>query len=215
LLDKKNWGIRFFLDGFAPALILFIHRSGEFSHCRSRERDGRRERRSRQRLRRRFRLRRRPPTPGRRPRSSAQACRRSGLVLRRAAVPRPSRAVRTWPARTRSRPSFHTFEAAHQHSSRLRLPPLLRPQLGPPHGMGEDSSSSFIPTAALFLYPLGPSGIPLIPCPECGDEVVERKSWKNNGRVFFKCINYDESVSILINFCHIQMDELGTVFRFG
>ena len=67
----------------------------------------------------------------------------------------------------------------------------------PTPDMGEaSSSSSFIPTAALSLYPPGPSGIPLIPCPECGDKVVECKSWKNNGKIFFKCVNYDEFVSI-------------------
>ncbi|PUZ37296.1 hypothetical protein GQ55_9G107700 [Panicum hallii var. hallii] len=31
--------------------------------------------------------------------------------------------------------------------------------------------------------PLGPSGLPLISCPECGDRVVEDKSWKNSGKV--------------------------------
>jgi hypothetical protein len=25
---------------------------------------------------------------------------------------------------------------------------------------------------------------------------VECKSWKNNGKIFFKCVNYDEFVSI-------------------
>lgn len=62
----------------------------------------------------------------------------------------------------------------------------------PAPGMGEASSSTFIPTAALSLYPLGPSGTPLIPCPECGDKVIECKSWKNNGRIFFKYVNYNE-----------------------
>jgi hypothetical protein len=71
--------------------------------------------------------------------------------------------------------------------------------------MGEaSSSSSFIPTAALSLYPLGPSRIPLIPCPECGDKEVE-------------CVNYNEFVSIYFSvvYCQIQLNELGTVSRFG
>ncbi|KAG2634940.1 hypothetical protein PVAP13_2NG317706 [Panicum virgatum] len=37
-------------------------------------------------------------------------------------------------------------------------------------------------------------GLPLIPCPDCGDQVVECKSWKHNGRLFFKNIRYDEHV---------------------
>ncbi|KAG2617563.1 hypothetical protein PVAP13_3NG181940 [Panicum virgatum] len=60
--------------------------------------------------------------------------------------------------------------------------------------MGEDSSSSFIPAAVFSMYPLGPSGIPLIPCLECGDEVAEWKSRKHHGKIFFKCVKYNESL---------------------
>ncbi|KAG2557755.1 hypothetical protein PVAP13_8NG259500 [Panicum virgatum] len=44
------------------------------------------------------------------------------------------------------------------------------------------------------MHPLGPSGIPLIPCPECQDEVVEFKSRKNKGKNFFKCVKFTESL---------------------
>ena len=58
-------------------------------------------------------------------------------------------------------------------------------------------SSSFHPArfVGLAQYPVGSSGLPLIPCPDFGDQVVECKSWKHNGRVFFKCIRYDDHVS--------------------
>uniref|UniRef100_A0A0E0KC13 Zinc finger GRF-type domain-containing protein n=1 Tax=Oryza punctata TaxID=4537 RepID=A0A0E0KC13_ORYPU len=36
------------------------------------------------------------------------------------------------------------------------------------------------------------SGLPLICCPKYGDDVVECKSWKNGGRVFFKCKKNEE-----------------------
>ena len=39
------------------------------------------------------------------------------------------------------------------------------------------------------------SGLPLIYCPECGDRVIEFKSRKNGGKVFFKCIRNEQYVS--------------------
>ncbi|CAL5021556.1 unnamed protein product [Urochloa decumbens] len=46
----------------------------------------------------------------------------------------------------------------------------------------------------LAQYPIGPSGLPLISCPDCGDRTVEGSSRKNGGKVFFKCINYESHV---------------------
>ena len=83
--------------------------------------------------------------------------------------------------RCRRRPTAAHLLGPFLPSHGLRARPPPRPcqaaAAAPTPDMGEaSSSSSFIPTAALSLYPLGPSGIPLIPCPECGDKVVECKS---------------------------------------
>ena len=105
--------------------------------------------------------------------------------LRARPPPRPCQAAAAAPTRPR------------QNAAAAPTRPRQDAAAAPTPDMGEaSSSSSFIPTAALSLYPLGPSGIPLIPCPEYGDKVVECKSWKNNGKIFFKCVNYDEFVSI-------------------
>ena len=45
-------------------------------------------------------------------------------------------------------------------------------------------------------FAVGPSGLPLVRCPRCGSAVVECRSWKQGGRVFFKCEDNEQFVSI-------------------
>uniref|UniRef100_A0A0E0LAQ1 Uncharacterized protein n=1 Tax=Oryza punctata TaxID=4537 RepID=A0A0E0LAQ1_ORYPU len=40
----------------------------------------------------------------------------------------------------------------------------------------------------------GPSGLPLVKCPRCGSPVVECKSWRQGGRVVFKCEKNEQYV---------------------
>ncbi|XP_062183611.1 uncharacterized protein LOC133887667 [Phragmites australis] len=42
-------------------------------------------------------------------------------------------------------------------------------------------------TGAMSQVQIGHSGLPLVPCPRCGEQVLELKSWKHGGRIFFKC----------------------------
>lgn len=44
--------------------------------------------------------------------------------------------------------------------------------------------------------PVGSSGLPLIRCPRCGAAVVECRSMRHGGKVFFKCEENEQDVSI-------------------
>uniref|UniRef100_A0A0E0M097 Uncharacterized protein n=1 Tax=Oryza punctata TaxID=4537 RepID=A0A0E0M097_ORYPU len=41
-------------------------------------------------------------------------------------------------------------------------------------------------------------------CPKCGNNVVECKSWKNGGTIFFKCKNNEEYENVERNGCGIK-----------
>ncbi|BAT16601.1 Os12g0264350 [Oryza sativa Japonica Group] len=55
-------------------------------------------------------------------------------------------------------------------------------------------SSFRAPGRQLSRFLLGPSGLPLVKCPRCGNAVVECKSWRQGGRVFFKCEKNEQYV---------------------
>uniref|UniRef100_A0A0E0DB44 Zinc finger GRF-type domain-containing protein n=1 Tax=Oryza meridionalis TaxID=40149 RepID=A0A0E0DB44_9ORYZ len=55
-------------------------------------------------------------------------------------------------------------------------------------------SSFRVPGQQLSRFHLGPSGLPLMKCPRCGSPAVECKSWRQGGRVFFKCEKNEQYV---------------------
>uniref|UniRef100_A0A0E0MDA6 GRF-type domain-containing protein n=1 Tax=Oryza punctata TaxID=4537 RepID=A0A0E0MDA6_ORYPU len=61
-------------------------------------------------------------------------------------------------------------------------------------GSMSQGSSFHFPGRQLCRFPLCPSGLPLVKCPRCGNAIVECKSWKQGGRVFFKCESNEQFV---------------------
>uniref|UniRef100_A0A0E0LXM0 Zinc finger GRF-type domain-containing protein n=1 Tax=Oryza punctata TaxID=4537 RepID=A0A0E0LXM0_ORYPU len=62
------------------------------------------------------------------------------------------------------------------------------------NSMASQGSSFRAPRRQLSRFHLGPSGLPLVKCPRCGSPVVECKSWRQGGRVFFKCEKNEQYV---------------------
>ncbi|EEC79160.1 hypothetical protein OsI_19834 [Oryza sativa Indica Group] len=58
----------------------------------------------------------------------------------------------------------------------------------------EEGSSSLPGLIGATRYPIGPSGLTLVRCPRCGSAVVECRSWRQGGRVFFKCEDNEQFV---------------------
>uniref|UniRef100_A0A0D9ZYQ7 Zinc finger GRF-type domain-containing protein n=1 Tax=Oryza glumipatula TaxID=40148 RepID=A0A0D9ZYQ7_9ORYZ len=58
----------------------------------------------------------------------------------------------------------------------------------------EEGSSSLPGLIGATRYPIGPSGLTLVRCPCCGSEVVECRSWRQGGHIFFKCEDNEQFV---------------------